>query len=225
MPAPRPWTSMARRRSTSSPRSTSSSRLLGQHLVHRRDGEDAVDRVAERLPRVDLVRAGGLEPQQRGHGLEVVLDPVVDLLGEHAAQDRAPVLERDRRVVGDRGEQAALLGREGRVAVADELADAPALPAQREPDGVLARPALRPGDRAVLEDERRARRADGLDRRRSRSPRATPPGRATRRPPRRSPPAPRARRPGAAHGRRASRSRSPARPARDGHEQVDLVAG
>ena len=64
-----------------------------------------------------------LEPQQRRDRLEVVLDPVVDLLGEDAAHDRASVLERDRGVVGDRREQRALLLGERRVAVADELAD------------------------------------------------------------------------------------------------------
>ena len=71
---------------------------------------------------VDAV-AARLQPQQRRDRLQVVLDPVVDLLGEHAAHHRAPVLERDRRVVGDRGEQRPLLVGERRVAVGDELAD------------------------------------------------------------------------------------------------------
>ena len=64
-----------------------------------------------------------LQPEQRRDGLEVVLDAVMDLLGEHAAHDRATVLERDRGVRRDRGEQRLLLVGERRVAVADELAD------------------------------------------------------------------------------------------------------
>ena len=138
--------------------------VLGQHLVHRRDREDPVDRVGQRPARVDVGRAR-LQPQQRRHGLQVVLDPVVDLLGEHAAHHRAAVLERDGGVVGDRLEQPAVLVREGRVAVADELADLPPLPAQRQADGVRAGPPLRPGDLAVLEHERGAGRVDGGDRR------------------------------------------------------------
>ena len=90
--------------------------LLGQHLVHGRDREDPVDRVLERLARIDVAGVPRLEPQQRRHGLEVVLDPVVDLLGEHAAHHRAPVLERDRRLLGDRGEQLAVVLGERRVA-------------------------------------------------------------------------------------------------------------
>ena len=81
---------------------------LGQHLVDGRDGEDPVDRVLERLARVDAV-GPRLQPQQRGDRLQVVLDAVVDLLGEHAAHHRAAVLERDRRVVRDRGEQRAVV--------------------------------------------------------------------------------------------------------------------
>ena len=139
---------------------------LGQHLVHGGDREDPVDRVVERLPRVDHhVRAARLQAEQRGDRLQVVLDAVVDLLGEHAAHDRAPVLERHRRLVRDRGEQRGLLLGERRVAVADELADLPALPAQRQPDRVLAGAPLGPRDRAVLEHERRPGRVDRVHRR------------------------------------------------------------
>ena len=112
--------------------------LLGQRLVHGGDREDPVDGVLERLARVDAVGAR-LQPQERGDGLEVVLDAVVDLLGEHAAHHRAPVLERDRGVVRDRLEQRALLVGERRVAVGDELADLAPLPAQRRADGVHRR--------------------------------------------------------------------------------------
>ena len=83
--------------------------LLGQHLVDRRDREDPVDRVLERLPRIDVLGVARLQPEQRRHGLQVVLDAVVDLLGEHAAHDRAPVLERDRGLLRDRGEQLAVV--------------------------------------------------------------------------------------------------------------------
>ena len=125
--------------------------LLGQHLVHRGDREDPVDRVVERLARVDLLAGARLKPQQRGDGLEVVLDPVVDLLGEDAAHHRPAVLERDRGVVRDRREQRALLLRERRVAVADELADRPALPAQRDPDRMRAG---RPSGQAMFPSSR-----------------------------------------------------------------------
>ena len=60
---------------------------------------------------------------------------------------------------------AAVLVRERRVAVADELADLPPLPAQRQPHVVGAGAALRPRDLAVLEHERGAGRVDGRDRR------------------------------------------------------------
>ena len=50
-----------------------------------------------------------LQAQERGDGLQVVLDAVVDLLGEHAAHHRAPVLERDRRLLRDRREQLAVV--------------------------------------------------------------------------------------------------------------------
>ena len=90
---------------------------------------------------------------------------MVDLLGEHAAHDRAPVLERDRRVVRDRLEQRLVVGGERRVAVAHELADLPALPAQRQAHRVRAGATLGPRDLPVLEDERRAGRVQRLHRR------------------------------------------------------------
>jgi hypothetical protein len=105
--------------------------------------------------RASTCSAARLQPEQRRDGLEVVLDAVVDLLGEDAAHDRAPVLERDGRVVGDRLEQRRVVGRERRVAVADELADLPPLPAERKAHAMRAGAALRPRDLAVLEDERR----------------------------------------------------------------------
>jgi hypothetical protein len=90
---------------------------------------------------------------------------VVDLLGEHAAHHGSPVLERDRRVVGDRGQQRLLLLGERRVAVAHELPDRAPLPAQRQPHRMLTGPPFRPGDLAVLQHERSAGRADRLHRR------------------------------------------------------------
>jgi hypothetical protein len=89
----------------------------------------------------------------------------MDLLGDHAAHDRAPVLEGDGRLVRDRSEQPLLLVAERRVAVADELAYLTAFPPQRQSHRVFARPPLGPSDRAVLEDESGARRPDGVDRR------------------------------------------------------------
>ena len=133
--------------------------VLRQHLVHRRDRQDPVDRVGERLARIHVVRAR-LQPQERGDRLEVVLDAVMDLLGEHAAHHRAAVLERDRGMVRDRLEELPVLVGERDVAVADELADLAPLPAQRQAHGVAAGAALRPRDLAVLEHERGARRVD-----------------------------------------------------------------
>ena len=181
--------------------------LLRQHLVHGGDREHAIDGVLERLPRIDAVRSR-LEAEQRGHGLEVVLHPVVNLLSEDAAQHRATVLERHRSVVRDRREQLALLVRERRVAIADELSDLAALPAQRKthgmwrPRGPPARRSSRPRARA----QRRSRPPPPSSS--SRSPPATPRDRATRRPPPRCAPAPRAPPRAAGPRRRASRARS-----------------
>ena len=115
--------------------------------MHRRDREDPVDRVLERLARIDAVGRARLEPEQRRDGLQVVLDAVVDLLGEHAAHHRAPVLERDRGMVGDRDEQRALVVGERRVAVADELADL--APRQRSGRRTAYAPA-RPSGQAIF---------------------------------------------------------------------------
>ena len=145
--------------------------LLGERLVHGGDGEDPVDRMLERLARVDALRVR-LQAQERGDRLQVVLDAVVDLLGEDAAHDRAAVLERDGGMVRDRLEQRPLLVGERPVAVGHELADLAPLPAQRRPDGVGAGLPFRPRDPAVLQHERgpgrlhRAHRRldDGLER-------------------------------------------------------------
>ena len=212
-PATSPCTSIARNRSISSSSSTSSSRCSVEHLVHRGDREDPVDRVPQRLLRVD-VRCPRLQPQERGHGLQVVLDPVVDLLGEHAAQRHPPVLERDRRLARDRLQQLPVVVGERRVPVDDELADRPPAPAQRQAHGMRARAALRPGDASVLEHDRPPRLRSSTRPSSARSPPATPRGRATRRRPRRCARGPRARARAAAPAHRASRARSTAPPGR-----------
>ena len=89
---------------------------------------------------------------------------MVDLLREDAAHNRATVLEGNRGMVGDRLEQRPLFVGEGRVAVADELPDSAALPAQRQANGVRAGAALRPGDLPVLEHEGGTCRAQRLHR-------------------------------------------------------------
>ena len=53
--APSPCTSIPRRRSISSARSADVLAVLGQLLVYRGDGEDAIDEVAERLARIDAL--------------------------------------------------------------------------------------------------------------------------------------------------------------------------
>ena len=69
---------------------------------------------------------------------------MVDLLSQHAAQHGAPVLQGNRRVARDRRQQRPVLLSEGRVTVADQLADLPALPAQLHANCMLPRTALRP---------------------------------------------------------------------------------
>ena len=138
--------------------------LLGQRLVHGGDRENPVHRVLERFARID-VRGARLDPQERRHRLEVVLHAVVDLLCEHPPHHGTAVLERNRRVMRNRLEQRAVLVGERGVAVCDELADLPALPAQRRAHRVPARPALGPCDATVLEDERGAGRTDRFHRR------------------------------------------------------------
>ena len=63
-------------------------------------------------------------------------------------------------MVCDRREQRPLLVGEGRVPVADELADLAALPAERQTLCVTAGATLRPDDPAVFEDDRGACRVD-----------------------------------------------------------------
>ena len=146
-PATSPWTSIARSRSTQLGELDDVLAVLRQHLVHGGDREDPVDGVAERLPRIDALGAR-LQAQERRDGLEVVLDAVVDLLGEDAAQRHPTVLECHRSLVRDRVEELAVVVVERRVPVDDELADRPAAPAQRQPDRVRPCAALGPGDRA-----------------------------------------------------------------------------
>src|SRR5262249_62039905 len=133
--------------------------------MHGRYRQDAIDRVIERLPWIDGIGAARLQAEKRRNGLQVVLHPVVDLLGEDAAHDRPPVLERDGGMVGDRPEERSLFIGEGGVAVAPELPDLPALPAERHPDRVLPGATFGPRDLAVLEDERGPRRTDRVHRR------------------------------------------------------------
>ena len=137
---------------------------LHQDLVDGGDRQDPVDRVVERPQGIDTDRPR-LQPQERCDRLKVVLDAVVDLLGQHAAHHRPPVLECDRRMVGDRREQRSLVVGEGAVLVGDELADLAALPAEGRPHGERPGAALRPRDLAVLEHERGAGRGDGRHRR------------------------------------------------------------
>jgi hypothetical protein len=106
-----------------------------------------------------------LQAEQGGDRLEVVLDAMVDLLGEDAAHHGAAVFERDRGVVGDRLEQGALFLGERHVLVGDELPDLAPLPAKWGPHRVGAGAALRPRDPPVLEHERRTGRVHRVHRR------------------------------------------------------------
>ena len=105
-PAPTPWTSIARSRSSRSARSTSSSRCSVSTSCTAAIARIRLTESSSAFRGSIAVGVARLQPQQRGHGLQVVLDPVVDLLGEHAAHHGAPVLERDRRLLGDRARAA-----------------------------------------------------------------------------------------------------------------------
>ena len=109
--APRPWPSMAARRRTRSDRSTSPARLAVS-----RSCTSAID--STRSTESSSARAGsplaGAQAQQRRDGLQVVLDAVVDLLGDQLAHHAAARLDGRRRLVRDRAEQRLLLGREAR---------------------------------------------------------------------------------------------------------------
>ena len=159
LPATSPWTSIARSRSISSSRSTSSSRCSVSTSCTAAIARIRLTESSERLAAASTFGGARLEPQQRRDGLQVVLDAVVDLLGEHAAHHRAAVLERDGRLVRDRLEQLPVVV--ARSGVSRSTTSSPIcrpLPAQRQPHGVRAGPALGPGDLAVLEHERGAGR-------------------------------------------------------------------
>ena len=89
---------------------------LAERLVHDRDRADPAYRLLERGLRVGAVHPAGLQPQQRGHGLEVVLHPVVDLA--------------DGGVLGD--QLAVAAAQVGDVADQDQRADQLALRPQRD---------------------------------------------------------------------------------------------
>jgi hypothetical protein len=110
---------------------------LRQHLVHGRDREDPADRVLERLARVDRAVGTRLEAQQRRDGLQVVLDAMVDLLGEHARITARPCSSATAACARSRRAAVVVL-RERRRAVGDELADCRP-PAQRLADRVRVR--------------------------------------------------------------------------------------
>ena len=146
-PAPTPCTSIARSRSSRSARSTSSSRRSVSTSCTAAIARIRLTESSSALRESICRRRARLQAQERRDGLQVVLDAVVDLLGEHAAHHGTPVLERDGRVLRDRREQLAVVLGERRRAVGDELADLPAAPAQRLADRVRVGPALGPGDR------------------------------------------------------------------------------
>lgn len=88
--------------------------VLGERLVDDGDRADPADRLHQRLPPALGVDPAGLEPEQGGHRLEVVLHPVVDLpdggvLGHQlafAAAQFRDVAEKDQRTdVGALGPQ------------------------------------------------------------------------------------------------------------------------
>ena len=54
--------------------------LVAEELVHHRDRDDSADALAQLLGNLRVARAARLQAQQRGDGLQVVLDAVVDLL-------------------------------------------------------------------------------------------------------------------------------------------------
>ena len=89
---------------------------LAERLVHDRDRADPAYRLLERRLGVGAVHPPGLQPQQRGDGLQVVLHPVVDLA--------------DGGVLGD--QLAVAAAQVGDVADQDQRADQPPVRAQRD---------------------------------------------------------------------------------------------
>ena len=110
-PAPTPWTSIARRRPSRSARSTSSSRRSVSTSCTAAIARIRLTESSSALRGSTPPGGARLQAQQRRDGLQVVLDAVVDLLGEHAAHHRAAVLERDGRVLRDRRQQLAVVRR------------------------------------------------------------------------------------------------------------------
>ena len=126
---------------------------LRERVVHDGDRRHAAHRLRERFARLFGVRAARLDAQQRRDGLQVVLDPVVDLA--------------DRRVLGD--ELLLLVAQFGHVAAQHDRADALAAVAERDR-------AQRDGDAARL-DVGAPRRATGHDERAATRRTAASPGR------------------------------------------------
>ena len=94
----------------------------GQQVVHGRDRQDPVHALVERPLGRRIVDRARLQAQQRGHGLQVVLDPVVDLLDGQRLQLRHPrprllvqlrVLDGLPDLPCDRGQQRHLILAEG----------------------------------------------------------------------------------------------------------------
>ena len=87
--------------------------LLRQNLVHGGDAANAVDVGQQHLPRLQPVGVGQLQLHQHGHRLQVVLDAVVHLAHHGGAGDQAGVLDGQRRLIGQGGQQGLLAVAEG----------------------------------------------------------------------------------------------------------------
>ena len=139
--------------------------MLGQHLVHGRDGEDPVDRV---------VRATSAGRRSSARACRRRSDATVWRLFltrwwiSWASTPRItarPCSSATAAWWAIASSSASSSARERRVPIADELADLAPLPAQRHAYGVRAGAALGPRDLPVLENERRAGRVQRLHRR------------------------------------------------------------
>ena len=151
------------------------------------DREDAVDGVGDGPRRVAARRA---HAQERGHGLEVVLDAVMDLLRDERAHDAAARLERRRGLARDGVEQRLHVGPEAPAAAAgaDQRAEPAAVPDERHASDarLVGRRGRRGGAQGVVVRARRRRAVHDLGRvgraaARARSTRRARPARPARR--------------------------------------------
>ena len=82
---------------------------LAEGVVHHGDGGNAAHGLAEGIPGDIAVGAAGLNPEQGCHGLQVVLDPVVDLADRGILRQEFALLVADLRGIPAQHDRADAL--------------------------------------------------------------------------------------------------------------------